>query len=250
MDLIAVKASAPECLDKAKLLAQKLALPMFDQKNCSFWLEVTPTHLQVRKTGHSAPGPLVIDFLTGALNFRLLMQQRELLARAVGVKFGVQLSVIDATAGLGRDGFILATLGCEVILLERSKVLAVLLEDALIRAKQDEKYRQLKIKLRCTDAKEYLQLLNSQQLPDVIYLDPMFPPQRKSAAVKKEMQYLQELIGHSNDEAELLTISLKQAKKRVVVKRPIDAEPINKAKPHHIIAGKNIRFDVYNSTKS
>ena len=59
----------------------------------------------------------------------------ELLGRAVGVKAGESPRVVDATAGLGRDAYVLGDLGCEVTLVERSPVLALLLAHALERAR-------------------------------------------------------------------------------------------------------------------
>jgi 16S rRNA (guanine1516-N2)-methyltransferase len=45
--------------------------------------------------------------------------------------------VIDGTAGLGKDAFVLAGLGCKVTLVERHPVVVALLADGLARAWQD-----------------------------------------------------------------------------------------------------------------
>jgi 16S rRNA (guanine1516-N2)-methyltransferase len=184
-------------------------------------------------------------FLQGAFAYRLRHPQKELLAKAIGVKKNQPLIVIDATAGLGRDGFLLATLGCEVLLLERHSFIAERLQQALQQALQSPSYQHLKIKLLPIDARDYLQKLSKENYPDVIYLDPMFPERRKSALVKKEMQLLQALIGEDKDADELFTIALQRAKKRVVVKRPLSAPPLQNKPPHHSLKGKNTRFDVY-----
>src|SRR5690606_23122611 len=83
-----------------------------------------------------APGPVFADFVEGALAYRRLHGggRGQPVARAVGLKPGIYPKVLDATAGLGRDAFVLAALGCEVVMLERSPIIAALLDDALARA--------------------------------------------------------------------------------------------------------------------
>ena len=82
---------------------------------------------------------------------------------------------------------------------------------------------------------------------DVIYLDPMFPSRRKSAAVKKEMVLFQTLLesDDANDSVELLDWALSQNVARVVVKRPAKAPQLGPKSPSHCISGKAVRFDVY-----
>src|SRR5688572_20080391 len=102
----------------------------------SFTLAHLNGRLSLIPTGKNAPGPIYADFLTGAAAHRRLHGggRGQPIARAIGLKPGVKPpSVIDATAGLGRDAFVLACLGCEVTLLERSPTVAALLRDALER---------------------------------------------------------------------------------------------------------------------
>ena len=56
------------------------------------------------------------------------------LAKAVGMKFNKNRTVVDATAGLGYDAFILASLGANVTLIERSEIIYDLLGKALTEA--------------------------------------------------------------------------------------------------------------------
>ena len=99
------------------------------------------------------------------------------------------------------------------------------------------------------DAQVLLSQLARDDLPDVIYLDPMFPPRRKSALVKKEMQLLQRLLPAEPAPEPLLKMSLRLARKKVVVKRPKTAPPLC-ADPSLMLAGKNTRFDIYHPTAS
>jgi 16S rRNA (guanine1516-N2)-methyltransferase len=192
--------------------------------------------------------PLSIDFTHGQLAYRLkrLHGTNELLAKAVGIKNDYKPYVIDATAGLGRDGFLLATLGCQVTLLERSPVVTQLLDEALKRAKAHSNFAgRLQINLIQTDSLVYLTKLTRDERPDVIYLDPMYPHRSKSALVKKEMRILRDIVGDDNDAGELLNVALQHALKRIVVKRPCSAPPLNNRKANFAIKGKTQRFDIY-----
>jgi 16S rRNA (guanine1516-N2)-methyltransferase len=205
----------------------------------------TPTHLELRAEEFPHFKPLVIDFLHGSFAYRLQhgKSQKQLIAKAVGLKRDGHLFVLDATAGLGRDGFLLATLGCKVLMLERSPIIEALLQDGLERALADARYADLDIQLINVDAINFLEQLVEK--PDVIYLDPMFPERSKSASVKKELQILQALLGEDKSADKLLEKALAVAKKRVVVKRPRLAPNLSDLKPQFSIVGKEIRFDVY-----
>lgn len=214
-------------------LAAALNLPL--DPAADFVLEHAQGRLQLRDTREGAPGPLYVDFDSVDAARRRDAGRQLPLARAVGVKGDARPSVLDATAGLGRDAYTLAALGCDVTAVERSPIVAALLRDGLERAACE-------IKLVVGDAREFMAGLAEAERPQVVYLDPMFPERRKSAAVKKELQYLQELLGPDDADA-LFAAALKCAKQRVVVKRPVHAPEL--ARPNHSIGGKTVRFDVY-----
>lgn len=197
----------------------------------------------------SAPTPVAIDFSNKQLRFRLQKATtcNEAVAKAVGLKKNQPCKVIDATAGLGKDAFILASLGADLILLERSAQVAALLREGL--AKLEDDVLRNKMHLVETEACEYLAQVNPLDYPDVIYCDPMFPKRQKSALVKKEMQYLQAILSQEspllyNEEA-LLKLALSKAKKRVVVKRPRTGPYIAGLKPSFSQLSKSNRFDIY-----
>ena len=77
--------------------------------------------------------PLFIDFTSGVVEHRRRFGggRGQALARAVGMKPGVTPAIVDATAGLGRDSFLLASLGAEVTMIERDDAIYALLADAL-----------------------------------------------------------------------------------------------------------------------
>ena len=179
------------------------------------------------------------------------------IAKAIGLKSGVTPGVLDATAGLAGDAFVLATLGCRLTLVERSPIISCLIEDAIERASLTDDFQhilQQGFKLVSADANEYLTGLVStdndyentgEHRPDVIYIDPMYPDRKKSALVKKDMQILQRLHLQEDNPAELLENAMLVAQKRVVVKRPIQAEPLNERTVSTSIKSKKTRYDVY-----
>lgn len=188
-----------------------------------------------------------VDFLSAKSEYRRLHGggRSQLIAKAVGIKPKQTLKILDVTAGFGQDAYVLACLGCEMTLLERSPIVYQLLEDAMQRARTHAEFRALKMELLHVDALEYLNALDTENYPDVIYVDPMFPARQKSALVKKEMRMLKAVVGDDMGADELLAQALKKAKKRVVVKRSKLAPPLKGLEPDLIFKGKSSRFDVY-----
>lgn len=243
---IAVTNTTPELEKQAQQLAHQLQLPFTQNPNeYDFLLIQTPEFLGLQKN-NSKTLPLYVDFLSAEMNRRRTQAslRREALARALGLKANTQPKIVDATAGLGRDSFILACLGFEVQMLERSPIVCALLQDGLNRASQDIKIAPIisRLQLIQTDAGSWLK---TAERPDLIYLDPMFPERRKSALVKKNMQFFQEIIDEEEDADALLKIALTCANKRVVVKRPRLAQPLAGTVPTFNLSGSSSRFDIY-----
>ncbi|VAW52402.1 16S rRNA (guanine(1516)-N(2))-methyltransferase [hydrothermal vent metagenome] len=202
-----------------------------------------------------------IDFLSGTLAHRHQFGggRGQAIAKAIGLKAGVIPNVLDTTAGLAGDAFVLATLGCPITMIERSPIIFPLIENAIERASLNEKFEPILeqgFTVINNDANDYIkqQLSTNAIAPDVIYIDPMYPHRKKSALVKKDMQILQRLHGADDNAAELLGNALLFAKKRVVVKRPIQADPIkaealNDKKPNTCIKSKKTRYDIYTFEK-
>lgn len=187
---------------------------------------------------------LSIDFLSGKNAYRRHGEKKqELLLKAIGLKNNTPLKIIDATAGLGRDSLIMASFGCDVIMLERNPVLFILLNNALEKLKEAEP--EIKLQLHHQSAKEYFANEPQENIPDIIYLDPMYPARKKSALVKQDMRILQTLVGDDLDADEVFKQALLFVKKRVVIKRPLHAEFMLAKKPDVQYLGKAARFDVY-----
>ncbi len=190
---------------------------------------------------------LTCDFVGGAVGHRLKFGggRGQALPKAIGMKGGVNPTVVDATAGLGRDSFLLASLGAPVTLIERSDVMHQKLADGIARAKaQGGKIAEIMDRMTLLHG-DSIELLSNLS-PDVVLIDPMHPPRQNSALVKKEMRQIREIVGTDNDSRDLMIAALKSAQKRVVLKWPKKADPIEGVKaPSHQLIGKSTRYDVW-----
>jgi 16S rRNA (guanine1516-N2)-methyltransferase len=190
---------------------------------------------------------LTCDFVGGAVGHRLRFGggRGQALPRAVGIKGGNRPSIVDATAGLGRDAFLLASLGAQVTLIERSAEIHRLLENGLARgAEAGGRVAETisRMTLILGDARDLLPGL----APEVVLVDPMHPERRKSSLVKREMRTLREIVGTDEDKVELMRVALAAAGKRVVLKWPRRAAPMEGIPPcSHSIEGKTTRYDVF-----
>ncbi|WP_036768236.1 16S rRNA (guanine(1516)-N(2))-methyltransferase RsmJ [Photorhabdus australis] len=211
-------------------------------------LVLTPQHLELRKLDEPKLGGIYVDFVSGVMAHRRRFGggRGEAVAKAVGIKKDYLPTVVDATAGLGRDAFVLASLGCHVRMLERHPVVAALLDDGLQRGYQDAEIGGwLQERMTLLHASSITALADITPQPDVVYLDPMYPHKQKSALVKKEMRVFQSLVGADEDANHLLVPARALAKRRVVVKRPDYAEPLAGVAASAAITTKNHRFDIY-----
>jgi len=237
--------------EQAALLTKKFGIPHCPvPPESGFYLDISKNGLALCQAGLRSPGPVRVDFVGGAMGHRQRFGggRRQALARAVGMKPGYSPAIWDATAGLGRDGFVLASLGSHVTLCERSPVLAALLHDALRRAADDSaigNWVRDRLQLINADSCRCLQSLTETQRPQVVYMDPMFPAGKDHVQVKKDMCALQQLVGPDLDSDELLDIALQTALRRVVVKRPKRAGWVHNRKPDTTVESKKTRYDIY-----
>ncbi|MDF7679737.1 16S rRNA (guanine(1516)-N(2))-methyltransferase RsmJ [Enterobacteriaceae bacterium ESL0689] len=211
-------------------------------------LVMTSEHLELRKRDEPKLGGIFVDFVNGALAYRRKFGggRGEAVARAVGIKGDYLPDVVDATAGLGRDAFVLAAVGCHVRMVERHPVVAALLDDGLARGYADPEIGPwLRQRLQLIHASSLQLLSEIVPRPQVVYLDPMFPHRNKSALVKKEMRVFQSLVGADQDADDLLAPARRLATKRVVVKRPDYAPPLAGVATVNAVATKGHRFDIY-----
>ena len=185
------------------------------------------------------------------------------IARALGLRRlrdveGQPPTVIDATAGWGGDAFLLTSLGCRVLAVERQPIVATLLRDGAFRALawRPAVFERLAV-LDCEAGSLLRRLIGSAVAadadlpprlahflkPQIIYLDPMFPARSRLEA--KPMRVLRRLAGDDEDAPRLFAAARRVATRRVVVKRPLRAEPLAGAAPTASHKGKAVRYDVY-----
>jgi 16S rRNA (guanine1516-N2)-methyltransferase len=199
--------------------------------------------------GPAGTRPLSVDFLAGPTARRGLRARRRdhPLARAVG-RHRPLARILDATAGLGRDAFVLAKLGYRVDAVERDPVLHALLADGWRRLQEDPGGAEgvaERLRVHLGDARDWF-----ADAPEVVYLDPMFPARRKSALVKKEMQWSRILVGGADPDVadreacELLAGARQAGARRIVVKRPAGAATLA-ADPDFSVRAGLLRWDVY-----
>lgn len=188
-----------------------------------------------------------------ALNWQALTKRivsagrkKELLLQAC--KLTTSHQVIDATAGFGHDGLLLASTGAKVTFIEQNPIMALLLLFEHWQMSQHPNWQKLlgRISIYFGSATTVLPKL---QKADVIYLDPMFPVGSYQAQVNKNMQLLHVLanVPTSQEEKQLLTIAQHQVAHagKIVVKRPKNVPTFANMPPTHSIANDVIRFDVY-----
>ena len=167
----------------------------------------------------------------------------ELLVKAAKPKsFSTGATLLDATAGLGEDSFLLAAAGFCVTLCERNPVIFSLLADTMKRAREEALLPILsRMELYFGDSKELLQSADGKY--DLVYLDPMFPARAKSGLIKKKFQLLQKLERPEENGEELLSVAISAHPKKILVKRPKNAPFLGEKAPSYTIAGDTIRYD-------
>lgn len=238
---------SPSDMDRAQQIAQRFGLPLTTQLAEAPQLVIQSDQLSIHVARLGKP--ISVDFLSGKNAHRLKFGggKGQPLAKAIGIKAQSLPRVLDATAGFARDGFVIASLGCEVRLIEQNPFLSLLIEDAILHAANDSNIAAIagRMQVYHSNAIYYLEQLPQAHMPDVIYMDPMYPSRDKSALVKKDMQLLHEMVGADTESDALLTAALSKAKKRVVVKRPKGAEFVGNQQPSVSISSKNTRYDIY-----
>jgi 16S rRNA (guanine1516-N2)-methyltransferase len=252
-----IQASDTDLVDLSAWGAQ-WQVPLVDKQSLTkdgLYLIVDGNRFCLQKGGKKAPGPVLVDFVNGASAHRRKYGggKGQSIAKAVGISSAYKPTVLDATAGLGRDTFVLATLGCEVTMIERHPVVYLLLKSGLKCAISDEEVAEIISRMKLLEG-DSIKLLSSwisenKPQPDIVYLDPMFPHSKASAEAKKEMKLFRSLVGADLDEAQLWAQANEIARCRIVVKRPAKAPPLAGKVPSYVLAGKANRFDIYSKAK-
>lgn len=168
----------------------------------------------------------------------------EMIAKAVKTdKKG--LTAVDATAGMGEDSLLIAACGYDVTLHEQNPVVALLLKDAVRRAKKIPELKEIASRMHVVEGNSIELLSNRLDPVDVIYLDPMFPERQKSSLINKKLQLIQKMEAPCSEEDELFDAAIKASPSKIIVKRPLKAPYLADRKPNYSLEGKAIRYDCY-----
>ena len=174
--------------------------------------------------------------------------QHEMLAKAAKTD-QENLKAIDATAGMGEDSLLLAACGYQVTLYEQNPVIAILLKDALRRAKKNTVLKDIVSRMQLVEG-DSIEYLNKRLDPvDVIYLDPMFPGRQKSGLINKKLQLIQKLEPPCSEETALFDAAMAAQPSKIIVKRPLKSPYLDERVPSYSLKGKAIRYDCYSPYK-
>jgi 16S rRNA (guanine1516-N2)-methyltransferase len=168
----------------------------------------------------------------------------EMLVRAAKTT-ETDLKGIDATAGMGEDAFLLAAYGYDMTLYEQNPVVAVLLKDALRRAKKHPQLKEIAGRMKLVEGNSVEELKTRVDAVDLIYLDPMFPGRQKSGLINKKLQLIQKLEPPCSDEVELFEAAIQAKPSKIIVKRPLKSPFLAGKNPTYELKGKAIRYDCY-----
>ena len=189
---------------------------------------------------------LSFDFLKGRLFNRLKRIEHEsLIKKAIG-KNKVKLKIFDATAGSLIDSIIFLKLGHRVVACEQSKILYRLLDDAILRAKNEYNFFENLSFINSDSAK----IVDSHSDSDIFYFDPMFKDIKQNIKRSGTLQKIGNVLSLERLEdtsQQIFNQMLKKKYKKIIVKRPIKSNPLHE-KINYQVKGKAIRYDIYIKT--
>ena len=189
---------------------------------------------------------LSFDFLKGRLFNRLKKIEHEsLIKKAIG-KNKAQLKIFDATAGSLIDTIIFLKLGHEVIACEQSKILYRLINDAVLRAKNEYDFLKNLSFINSDSAK----IIGSHLDSDIFYFDPMFEDIKQNTKRSGTLQKIGSVLSLEKLEdtsSKIFDQMLKKKYKKIIVKRPIKSNLLHE-KINYQVKGKAIRYDIYVKT--
>ena len=183
-----------------------------------------------------------IDFNSGSTRWRVTRADHEKLIKKALGKQDDPLNILDCTAGMLQDSLLFLSLGHKVTAIEQSKILFYLLNDAINRCNDKNIFKEFK--LINTNAASYA--VEAKNF-DVIYFDPMYPSTKKNALSSGQLEYIAKILetesidNDANKDFEALKLI---PAKKMIVKRPIKAEPFS-TNINYQVFGKTTRFDVY-----
>lgn len=171
--------------------------------------------------------------------------EHELIVKAARIKNSDhQITIVDATAGMGEDSLLLAAAGYKVIMFEYDPIISALLKDSMERALINPQLSHIVSNMELHPGSSIDGLPSLSDSIDVVYLDPMFPERAKSGLIKKKFQLLQQLEKPCDDEIGLLKAAAMANPRKIIIKRPQKGPFLGGINPDYSYTGKAIRVDV------
>ena len=227
--------------DMAESFARKTGAPIVDKPGEYLTIHFDSKGVSLSGFGLTYQGDFAETMMHRVTNGRL---QHEMLVKAASSEKEGR-KAIDATAGMGEDGFLLAAYGYEVTLYEQNPVIAALLKDALRRARKHPVLKDIASRMKLVEGDSVSCMEKLMDPVDVIYLDPMFPKRQKSGLINKKLQLIQKLEPPCSEEKDLFNAAIKAGPSRIIVKRPLKSVCLDGREPSYILKGKAIRYDCY-----
>ena len=145
---------------------------VFDVPKKNYYFVYDSNGLSFIKDANNPREILHVDFLKGAIRWRMKRVQHESnIKKALGKNLS-QLEIFDATGGFLSDSIIFLSLGHKVMAVEQSKIIFSLVNDAILRAEQ---YFPVLKNLKFINDNSIEVYKRENREFDVIYLDPMYP---------------------------------------------------------------------------
>tara|TARA_Y100000992_G_scaffold302211_1_gene275484 strand:+ start:475 stop:1206 length:732 start_codon:yes stop_codon:yes gene_type:complete len=217
---------------------------VFDKPNKPHYLIYDSNGLSFIKDSKNPREILHINFLKGALGWRMKRAQHESnLKKALG-KNTNKLAIFDATAGLLTDTMIFLSLGHKVVAVEQSKILFSLVNDAIFRAEKD--IPELK-NLKFINGNSIDIYKEKNYKCDVIFLDPMYPKLKKNLKKSGNLETIKKILKLENldkNNDEIVSTFLESNYRKIIVKRPLKSDKTH-SNINYQVKGKTTRFDIY-----
>ena len=177
-----------------------------------------------------------VNFLNEAINNKIKLRisgKKDVFSKLFPIK---NSTLLDCTAGYGRDSYILRLMGFNVTMIENSPVMSLLLNYAL------KKLKLLNFKMYHGNSYDYLN--HSEKNYDYIYIDFMFDKLKKNSLSSKNDETLKLVSFQENNKNNLIRLAIKKSNSRVVVKEPKHSLS-DILKPEYTIKTKLLNFNIY-----
>ncbi|MBL7686851.1 MAG: class I SAM-dependent methyltransferase [Bdellovibrionaceae bacterium] len=203
--------------------------------------------------------PILVDFDSAQMKFRRRGGvDGEMVVKSFGLSPRERAGrlIVDCSAGLGTDAYLLALAGYRVLAVERNPLVYALLKDGwqrMVDARAERGEPELDFQVVEGEGAYVLRELKAAgEKPHGVYFDPMFEDESKKgkSLPRKEMATLRDLLYGAGvgglSPADFLRDATGVVSGRVVVKRPTGAPPVLlDPGPVNRIEGKVAGYDIY-----